>query len=255
MNAPRDRAVMVHASLRLVGEVEGGGRGLLDALIEYFTAEGGLLCVAAHTWGNLGKDVATLDMTKGESNLGMFAVIAASDGRGLRSENPTHSVVVFGDREKALELIKGEIDVVMPTSADSIYGKLYEVGGKVLLLGVNQSKNTYLHAVAEILDIDNRRGTTPVPVTVKRQSGEIIKRNILLFDESVCGDISWRFPKYETAFRYHGCITDGFVGDAPTQLCDAVKMKEVVELIFKNSEGKDPLGDERPIPPKWYRNS
>lgn len=252
MKAPRDKAVMVHASLRLVGEVEGGGEGLLDALIEYFTAEGGLLCVPTHTWGNLGKDKITLDLTKAESNLGAFAVIAASDKRGIRSENPTHSVVVFGDKARAERLIEGEGEVIMPTTADGIYGKLYKMGGTVLLMGVCQNKNTYLHAVAEILNIKNRRGNIPVPVSTKRKNGQIIKRDILLFDEEGCGDVSLRFPKYETAFRYHGAITDGFIGKAPTQLCDAVKMKEVVELIFKNSGGTDPLADEKPIPPKFY---
>ena len=38
-------------------------------------------------------------------------------------------------------------------------------------------------------------------------------------------------------------------------LCaDAIKMKETMELIFRNSEGKDPLQNEPPIPQKWYCN-
>ncbi len=41
MGAPRDRAVLFHSSLRLIGKVEGGAEGLLDAPVEYFTAEGG----------------------------------------------------------------------------------------------------------------------------------------------------------------------------------------------------------------------
>ena len=52
MGAPRDRVVLMHSSLRLNGETEGGAGGLLDALIEYFTAEGGLFCVPTHTWDN-----------------------------------------------------------------------------------------------------------------------------------------------------------------------------------------------------------
>ena len=66
MGAPRDRVVLVHTSLRLIGAVEGGARGLLDALIEYFTACGGLLCIPTHTWDNLGFDKFTLDLTKCE---------------------------------------------------------------------------------------------------------------------------------------------------------------------------------------------
>jgi hypothetical protein len=65
-------------------------------------------------------------------------------------------------------------------------------------------------------------------------------------------DISQRFPKFETAFRYHGAITDGFIGNAPTQCCDARIMKEVIERIWKNCGDTDPLLEEKPMPPKWY---
>ena len=252
MNAPRDTVVLMHTSLRLVGDVEGGARGLLDAMIEYFTALGGLFCVPTHTWDNLGTDNITLDLTRAESNLGAFSKVAAADPRGLRSENPTHSMVVFGDRERAGELVSGEIDVITPTSPQSAYGKLYEWGGYVLLVGVSQNKNTYLHTVDEMLGVQNRMGKESVAVTVKRPSGEVVDRKLTLFDTSYTEDISWRFHKYDTAFRYHGCITDGSIGDAPAQLCDAVKMKKTVELIYSNAGGVDPLEDEEPIPPKWY---
>ena len=45
MNAPRDSVVLAHSSLKAIGETEDRGQGVLDALIEYFTAEGGLLCI------------------------------------------------------------------------------------------------------------------------------------------------------------------------------------------------------------------
>ena len=252
MGAPRGGIVLMHTSMRLVGDVEGGAEGLLDAMIEYFTADGGLFCVPTHTWDNLGTDNITLDLTLAESNLGVLSEVAAADPRGLRSENPTHSMVVFGDRERAKELIAGEIDVNTPTSPESAYGKLYEWGGHVLLVGVSQNKNTYLHTVDEILGVPNRMGGEPVAVTVKRPSGEIVERKLTLFATSYTEDISWRFHRYDTAFRYHGCVVDGFIGGAPAQLCDAVKMKETVELIHANAGGIDPLEDEEPIPPKWY---
>ena len=39
----KGKIVTVHTSLKAVGEVEGGAEALLSALIEYFTADGGLL--------------------------------------------------------------------------------------------------------------------------------------------------------------------------------------------------------------------
>lgn len=75
MGAPRDTVVLMHTSLRAVGAVEGGAEALLDALIEYFTAEGGLFCVPTHTWHNLGKEI-TLDMASDDTCLGAFSGVA-----------------------------------------------------------------------------------------------------------------------------------------------------------------------------------
>ena len=110
----------------------------------------------------------------------------------------------------------------------------------------------YLHCVDEMLGVPNRLTAEPQEVRVKRRTGEVVTRRIRVHHTDFTDDVSLRFPKYETAFRYHNAITDGFVGNAPVQACDARVMKEVMEKILSNCEGVDPLADERAIPPKWY---
>lgn len=250
MHLPRDGVVLMHSSLRLVGQVEGGAKTLLDALIEYFTAEGGLFCVATHTWANLSKDIV-LDVNDPATCLGAFSDFCVADGRGLRTENPTHSMVVFGDRAKAEAFAKGEIDVPSGTAPESCYGKLYEMGGYVLLVGVSHAKNTYLHAVDEMLGVPNRLTEQVREVKIKRASGEVVTRHIHGHHCSFTNDISARFPQFETAFRYHGAITDGFLGDAPVQACDARIMKQTIETIFARAD-RDPLSDEAALQPIWF---
>ena len=253
MGAPQGSIVLMHSSLRLIGPVEGGAKGLLDALLAYFTANGGLFCVPTHTWANLSHpERHTLDLSDPHTCLGAFSDLAAADGRGIRTENPTHSMVVFGDPRRAADFIREEPFVTSGTAPNSCYGKLYEQGGFVLLVGVAHNKNTYLHCVEELLEMPNRLSPQPKPVTVRRPDGSVIHRAVHSHHTDFTGDISQRFPKYETAFRYHGAITDGFVGRAPTQLCHARRMKEVMERILLRAEGVDPLIDERAIPPKWY---
>lgn len=251
MNIPRDRVVLMHSSLRLIGKVEGGPLTILDALIEYFTESGGLFCVPTHTWANLNKEI-TLDMSDPHTCLGALPDLAASDPRGVRSQNPTHSMAVFGDRARALEFISDDAHLDSGTDPKSCYGKLYREGGYVLLVGVSHDRNTYLHCVDEMLGVPNRLSTVPREVCVKLASGELVKSKQLPYKTDFTPDISTRFPKYETAFRYNGAITDGFFGNAPTQCCDARIMKETVEKILKSCDGADPLGDERALPPKWY---
>ena len=251
MNAPRDSIVLMHSSLRLVGNVEGGGETLLSALVEYFTEEGGLFCVPTHTWNRIGEEI-TLDVADPRTCLGAFSDLAVRSGLGIRTENPTHSMVVFGDAERARKFAEGEIDVPSGTSPESCYGKLYSMGGKVLLVGVAHNKNTYLHCVEEMLGMhDARLAKEPCKVRVKRQSGETVTCCIRPHQTAFTNDVSLRFPKYETAFRYHGAITDGFLGNAPAQLCDARRMKDVMEWIYSRA-GRDPLEDELAFPPKWY---
>ena len=250
LNLPRDRVVLMHSSLRLIGQIEGGAKTLLDALIEYFTTEGGLFCVPTHTWANLSKDIV-LDVCDPHTCLGAFSDFALMDGRGVRSENPTHSMVVFGDREKAEAFVAGEIDVPSGTAPESCYGKIYQMGGYVLLVGVSHARNTYLHAVDEMLQIPNRITEDTTEVKIKRAAGEVVTRCVKRHSCSFTNDISARFPQFETAFRYHGAITDGHLGDAPVQACDARIMKQVMETIFARAD-RDPLSDEAALSPVWY---
>lgn len=251
MNVPRDTIVLMHSSLRLIGKVEGGAATILDAMIDYCTADGGLFCVPTHTWANLKKEI-TLDMSDSTTCLGAFSNIAAADERGVRSQNPTHSMTVFGDRQRALAFIRDELRVGSGTAPESCYGKLYREGGCVLLVGVAHNRNTYLHCVEELLGMPNRLTAEPREVTVRLASGQQITTRMRTHHTDFTNDVSTRFPKYETAFRYHGAITDGFLGHAPAQCCDARIMKETMERIWKNSAGADPLGDEKAIPPSWY---
>ena len=251
MGAPRDRVVLMHSALRLIGRVEGGAEALLDILIEYFTDKGGLFCVPTHTWRNMDKEF-TLDMNDPHTCLGAFSDLAAADCRATRTENPTHSMAVFGERERVEAFVKDEGRVLSGTAPDSCYGKLYDMGGYVLLVGVSHNRNTYLHSVDERIGVPNRLTKGFADVAVKRADGTVFKHRMHTHYTDYCDDVSLRFPKYETPFRYHGAIKDGFVGSAPTQLCDARIMKDVMEKIFLASKDTDPLVDECPIPTKLY---
>ena len=251
MGAPTGSIVLMHSSLRAIGTVEGGSQALLDILVDYFTQDGGLFCVPAHTWDQLGQDI-TLDMNRCDSCLGAFAKIAIADPRGIRSENPCHSMVVFGQREKALDFIRDELDIASPTAVDSCYGKIFDMDGYILLAGVAQNRNTCLHTVDEFLHIPNRMDHKTIPTAVRRKNGEILRRDLTLFYTDYIDDISCRFVKYDTAFRYHRCITDGFLGNAPVQLCNARMLRDTIALIYQNSNGQDPLASEYPIPQTWY---
>ena len=252
MGVPRDRVVLIHSSLRAVGAIEGGGKALLDALVAHITAEGGLCCFPTHTWHLIGLDVPTLDLTKHETCVGALTRLALEDGRGTRTLNPTHSMVVFGDPWRVAAFVAGEETQTTHTAPDGCYGKLYDEDGYVLLLGVGHKANTYLHCVEEMLGVADRLTEEPIDVSVKYPSGKVAHRLVYTFDEEKNGDVSHHFPKFEPAFRAHGCIVDGRIGEAPAQLCSARGMKRVMEMIYARADGKELLCDDAPLDPKLY---
>jgi aminoglycoside 3-N-acetyltransferase len=253
MNAPRDSVVLMHSSLRLIGQVHGGAEALLDALIDYFTADRGLLCIPTHTWRNLLEHEGfALDLTDSTTCLGAFSDLAARDPRGIRSQNPTHSMAIFGDRARAAELMRDEPSIRSGTAPESCYGKICEWGGKILLVGVSHNRNTYLHCVEEMLNTPDRLSPQPKDARVRHADGTVTVQPLHTHRTSFTKDVSARFHKYETAFRYHGAITDGFIGNAPAQLCDARIMRDVMALIMERSGGVDPLESEAALSPKLY---
>ena len=103
-----------------------------------------------------------------------------------------------------------------------------------------------------MLGVTNRLSEAPRRAVIRRADGTTVERMIHTHHTDFTADVSLRFSKYETAFRYHRAITDGFLGNAPTQLCDARKMYDTMALIRERTEGTDPLADEKIIPPTAY---
>ena len=236
--------IHIHSSLKSVGEVEGRGESVLTTLIDFFTQDGGLVSFPTHTW-----DENILDYERKHTCMGMLSKLALQREDGVRSSNPTHSMVIFG--EGAKEYAKWDENIVSSTSPEGCYGKLCDTDGYILLLGVEQRKNTYIHAVEEMLGIPERYTKEFYPTVIVEREGNIIHKPMhLVFEEH--GDISHHFDKLEPAFRYYGCIVDGKVGEADVQLCNARKMKEVLELIHKRSNYQEILVDNQPLLRQWY---
>lgn len=240
--------VTMHTSLRAVGPVEGGADTLLDALIEFFTPGGGLFCVPTHTW-----HTRVYDMRTDDTCIGTFPRVAAGRPDGVRSAHPTHSMKAFGDKALAEEFVKGDELVETMTDPRGCYGELYRQDGYVLLTGVGHNRNTYLHVVEDMLGLTRRLVEEKTKYTLIYPNGEEKERWIRWLDFSKTGDVSTHFPKFEPAFRYHGAIVDGMIGNADVQLCSARKMKEVVELIYTRAGDVELMADDVPLDESLYK--
>lgn len=244
----KGKTVIVHTSLKAVGKIDGGAETLLNALIEYFTSDDGILCVPTHTW-----NTTVYDRRKSESCVGALPIAAAAHPDALRTLHPTHSIALFGDIVKTNEYAEFESVSDTPANPNGPLGKLYRDGGYVLLIGVGHTKNTYLHCVEEMLNVPERLTAEKVERAIIHKDGKIEKRYLHWYDNSKIDDVSANFGKFEKAFRYHGCIIDGKIGNAEVQLCDARKMKDILELIYTNNGYKELLSDDLPLDDALYK--
>lgn len=243
-NYAKGKIVTVHTSLKAVGEIEGGGDTLLNALVEYFARDGGLLCVPTHTW-----DSDVYDRRKAESCVGVLPRLAAARDDCVRTLNPTHSMAIFGDGAHEFALHDANKDT--PVNPDGCYGKLGEADGYILLIGVGQDKNTFIHCVEEMMNVSGRLTEHMVEKTIIHKDGSEEKRRLHWFDNRL-GDVSRRFVKFETPFRYHGVIDDGYIGDAPVQMCSASKIIDVLYRIYANNNMGELLADDLPVDESLY---
>ena len=241
------KPVIVHTSLKAIGEIDGGADILLDVLIEHFTTNDGLLCIPTHTWRQL-----ELNLNKAESCIGVLPTVAAGRKNGVRSLHPTHSMTVFGEKHRVSEFVKNEKYVDSPTHPDGCYGNIFKEDGYILLIGVGQEKNTCIHCVDEMLNIPNRLTEKGITARIVYQDGNVESRHLRWFDP-IIPDVSVNFGKFEPVFRYFGALEYGVLGNAEVQFCRATKIKQALEVVYNNSKGTELLSDNLPLDDKLYR--
>ena len=137
--------IIVHSSLSSFGKVIGGADSVIDALIEAVRKEG---TVIVPTFGD---NPEAFNPNKSETNLGLIPKIFWRRKAAVRSLHPLASVAAIG--KKADWFVEGHNNAKLAHGSNSPYHKLYELGGKVLLLGVDQDRNTFLHTVEEIFHL------------------------------------------------------------------------------------------------------
>lgn len=216
---------------------------MIDAFCEYLSD--GLFIVPTHTWGNVTADNAFYDVKKTEPCIGVLPKIAAFRKDGVRSLHPTHSIKVFGKR--AEEFVKGEEKSKTPTPVGGAMSRLYDEDEKILLIGVGQERNTFIHAVDEMLDIKNRL-TEGFSITIKDKNDKIYKVDNF---KAHIRDTSKYYPKYVKAFEYHNALTYTKLGNAKVTCCYARKIKDVLELLWSRTDHDLSIDDEI-IPEEYY---
>lgn len=240
--------VLIHTSLRAIGEVENGADGIIDTFRDYLTE--GLFLVPTHTWDSVGPHQPIYDVKTAVPCIGTLPRVAAFRLDGIRSLHPTHSLWAIG--KGAADFIAGEEKATTPGTPGFAWDRLAKVGAKILLIGVGNDKNTFIHSVEEVADIPDRLAKEPYEVTIIDQQGKRYTHPQYAHHCSRSYDVSKQFPNFEKALVEMGAQTFGKLGNAEVRIVDVAKCKEILLRIFKHAD-RDLCIEKMTIPEEWYK--
>lgn len=221
--------LMVQVSCKSIGEVEGRGDTVLDALAEYMKS--GLLVLASHTWNNVGVKNPVMDVLHTPTCVGVLTEMFRKRPGVYRSLHPTHSLAAIG--EGAEEFVSGEEHIETPCGKGGAYYKLSERNAQILLIGVNFTRNTFIHGVEEWENADEAVSEDKTDLYVVNYEGN----RIYTPQYRHCSRLgSETFSKLEPLALQKGILTIGSFGDATTRLMHTVPLREMIaELLEKDS--------------------
>lgn len=241
--------IMIHSSMKAIGEVEKGADTVIDAFMEFF--QEGLLLLPTHTWAQMSKEYATFDPATEPACVGILPNIFRQREGVLRSLHPTHSIAAYG--KNAAEYIKGEENATTPCPPGGCWDRLREVNAKILLLGVTHGRNTFIHSVDEALNVQDRLTEEPTLMHIVMPDGSLKDVHMYRHYNRVLGTGSFsdHFDKMKEAFYDLGAAKETKFGDADCILCDAQGIFEVCRKLFAIEETCIIQRDV--IPKNWWK--
>lgn len=228
-------AIMVHAGLRSVGEILGGPDVLISALIETIGSDGTLMVyVGCQTpYDDVGRNIYSEEdeafilehcppfkpeSSRASRDFGAFAELFRTTPGVICSSNAGSRMAAIGAKA---EFLTANHPVNYGLGKDSPLERLYEIGGKVVLIGSDTDAVTILHYAEAIAPIkDKRKFNLKVPI---EKSGKTIWIDMEEYD-SATGIRDW--PDRFFAFIVEQYIQArnlkaGLLGRARTYVLDA----------------------------------
>ena len=247
MGLQQTDAIMVHSSMKAIGPVDGGADTVVDTFMEYF--KDGLFMTPTHTWAQMSEEYALFDPKEEPACVGIIPNIFRKREGVVRSLHPTHSIAAYGP--KAIEYVAGEEDVTTPCQPGGCWSRLLDINAKILMLGCTHTRNTYIHAVEELLDVPERLTENPVDFQIKMPDGSIKDVAVHRHYNKVTAHISEEYDKLAQAFYDCGAAKKVKFGDAECILCDARKVYEVTKKVLAHEINC--LIDRAEIPEDWWK--
>lgn len=222
-------SVMVHSSMKAIGDVCGGADKVVDTFMDYFSD--GLFMTPAHTWKQMSETYNVFDPGKEPACVGIIPNIFLKRPGVVRSLHPTHSIAAYG--KCADEYVKGDDTFDTPCNPKGCFGRLRDIDAKILLIGVTHAKNTYIHSIEESMDIPERFTPKPTTFFIKLSDGSLKEVSMYRHYNKKMAHISESFDKLMDYYYEKNVAKSVRFGDADCILCDARGLYDVTVEVLK----------------------
>jgi aminoglycoside 3-N-acetyltransferase len=197
-------SLIVHASLRTVGRVEGGADAVIDALLETVGPEG---TIVAPTFSNLRFSADSVEPDP--SNCIASEVVGVLPERLMRRPDAyrsRHRAFSFTALGSNAEFITAEAPFHYPMGTNSPLARLFQLNGGVLLLGVGHEANSAIYLAEAWANVPylNRRTLAPNDQNEWQE----------MLGSPGC---TRGFARIEPVLRQARILREGYVGNAPSE--------------------------------------
>ena len=215
MGLSSEQTVLIHSSMKSIGDVDGKADTVLDALQEYFAD--GLLVFPTLSFRFVNAETPVFSVLDTPCCTGILPELFRKRPGVKRSLAPTHSLGAFGS--DAEDFVSGHENFDSPAHPDSPWGKLYKRNAVIMFIGTGIGCNTYLHGVEEWLPVPGMLTETHQQLVIVDENGKHIPRSMR---RHLGGHSAW-YHLMEHPFRNQNALREGKFGDAHVFLLDAKK--------------------------------
>jgi len=222
--------VYVHTSMRAIGAIDGGADTLVNAFLNVLGPDG-TIAVPTHTLSfvGFGKPPHTPDTA---TILGAFPETLRTRPEALRSGHASHATAVIGKHAKTLT---ENHDPCFALGSNSPLYRLWQMDGKILLLGVTHKTNTSIHLAESLAKMPY------LFLHYDASWGNAVHE--LLPDGSVKEYVQVEFPgcsgvydKLQPLLEAKGQVSVGQVGNAMSYLMKSRDLvAQAIELLDKDN--------------------
>lgn len=224
--------LVVHSSLSRIGWIQGGPAEFVHALQDVLTPEGTLV-MPTFTFNLRSWNLPPFDPWNSASRVGLLTETFRRMEGVQRSLHPTHSVAAWGQMAKE---IVGEAMQYQPLGIGSPLDRVRGLGGKILLVGVGQNRNStvhlaesiagmpYLHipfsddGTPEVAEYLPSRGARPHPIVITEVPGS-----------------SEAFENLDKPLLERGVVQVVSIGNAQAQLMESSTLCDTVAGMLREN--------------------